>query len=179
MNILAQQVNIEAAKEQSTSDYKHEMQQKGLTLAVNVPVVSAVQSVAESAKQVGQSKNDRVNAMAAANAGFDAYKAGQALSSLQGALSNAGSLNGGVEVGVSLTYGEQKILKQAIHKVPRRVKVRSMLAERQPLLPQVQGINRILILLVQTYWGNKVHAWLPTTMSILKQPNRTILKKVK
>lgn len=108
VNILAQQVNIEAAKEQSTSDYKHEMQQKGLTLAVNVPVVSAVQSVAESAKQVGQSKNDRVNAMAAANAGFDAYKAGQALSSLQGALSNAGSLNGGVEVGVSLTYGEQK-----------------------------------------------------------------------
>ncbi|MFI7853863.1 hemagglutinin repeat-containing protein, partial [Acinetobacter baumannii] len=105
VNILAQQINIEAAKEQSTSDYKHEMQQKGLTLAVNVPVVSAVQSVAESAKQVGQSKNDRVNAMAAANAGFDAYKAGQALSSLQGALSNAGSLNGGVEVGVSLTYG--------------------------------------------------------------------------
>ena len=108
VNILAEQVNIEAAKEQSTSDYKHEMQQKGLTLAVNVPVVSAVQSVAESAKQVGQSKNDRVNAMAAANAGFDAYKAGQALSSLQGVLSNAGSLNGGVEVGVSLTYGEQK-----------------------------------------------------------------------
>ncbi|WP_227518260.1 hypothetical protein, partial [Acinetobacter baumannii] len=33
VNILAQQVNIEAAKEQSTSDYKHEMQQKGLTLA--------------------------------------------------------------------------------------------------------------------------------------------------
>ncbi len=92
VNILAEQVNIEAAKEQSTSDYKHEMQQKGLTLAVNVPVVSAVQSVAESAKQVGQSKNDRVNAMAAANAGFDAYKAGQALSSLQGVLSNAGSL---------------------------------------------------------------------------------------
>lgn len=108
VNILAEQVNIEAAKEQSTSDYKHEMQQKGLTLAINVPVVSAVQSVVESAKQVGQSKNDRVNAMAAANAGFDAYKAGQALSSLQGALSNAGSLNGGVEVGVSLTYGEQK-----------------------------------------------------------------------
>ncbi|MDB9695505.1 S-layer family protein [Acinetobacter nosocomialis] len=31
VNILAEQVNIEAAKEQSTSDYKHEMQQKGLT----------------------------------------------------------------------------------------------------------------------------------------------------
>lgn len=107
VNILAQQVNIEAAKEQSTSDYKHEMQQKGLTLAVNVPVVSAVQSVAESAKQVGQSKNDRVNAMAAANAGFDAYKAGQSLGKLQGALSDASKLKD-TEVGVSLTYGEQK-----------------------------------------------------------------------
>ncbi|QNW95819.1 hemagglutinin repeat-containing protein [Acinetobacter seifertii] len=107
VNILAQQVNIEAAKEQSTSDYKHEMQQKGLTLAVNVPVVSAVQSVAESAKQVGQSKNDRVNAMAAANAGFDAYKAGQSLGKLQGALSDASKLKD-MEVGVSLTYGEQK-----------------------------------------------------------------------
>ncbi|WP_428705987.1 hypothetical protein, partial [Staphylococcus aureus] len=73
---MAQQVNIEAAKEQSTRDYKYEMEQKGLTLAVNVPVVSAVQSVVDSSKQVGQSKNDRVNAMAAANAGFDAYKAG-------------------------------------------------------------------------------------------------------
>ncbi|MDH2634178.1 two-partner secretion domain-containing protein [Acinetobacter nosocomialis] len=107
VNILAEQVNIEAAKEQSTSDYKHEMQQKGLTLAVNVPVVSAVQSVAESAKQVGQSKNDRVNAMAAANAGFDAYKAGQSLGKLQGALSDASKLKD-TEVGVSLTYGEQK-----------------------------------------------------------------------
>ncbi|MDX7880025.1 hemagglutinin repeat-containing protein [Acinetobacter nosocomialis] len=107
VNILAEQVNIEAAKEQSTSDYKHEMQQKGLTLAVNVPVVSAVQSVAESAKQVGQSKNDRVNAMAAANAGFDAYKAGQSLGKLQGALSDASKFKD-MEVGVSLTYGEQK-----------------------------------------------------------------------
>lgn len=108
VNILAQQVNIEAAKEQSTRDYKYEMEQKGLTLAVNVPVVSAVQSVVDLSKQVGQSKNDRVNAMAAANAGFDAYKAGQALGKLQGALSDASKLNGNVEVSVSLTYGEQK-----------------------------------------------------------------------
>ncbi|MDH2505274.1 hemagglutinin repeat-containing protein [Acinetobacter baumannii] len=107
VNILAQQVNIEAAKEQSTSDYKHEMQQKGLTLAVNVPVVSAVQSVAESAKQVGQSKNDRVNAMAAANAGFDAYKAGQSLSQLKD-VASAAQMAQSANVSVSITYGEQK-----------------------------------------------------------------------
>lgn len=107
VNILAQQVNIEAAKEQSTSDYKHEMQQKGLTLAVNVPVVSAVQSVVESAKQVGQSKNDRVNAMAAANAGFDAYKAGQSLSQLKD-VASAAQMAQSANVSVSITYGEQK-----------------------------------------------------------------------
>ncbi|MDQ9029077.1 two-partner secretion domain-containing protein [Acinetobacter nosocomialis] len=107
VNILAQQVNIEAAKEQSTSDYKHEMQQKGLTVAVNVPVVSAVQSVVESAKQVGQSKNDRVNAMAAANAGFDAYKAGQSLSQLKD-VASAAQMAQSANVSVSITYGEQK-----------------------------------------------------------------------
>lgn len=107
VNILAQQVNIEAAKEQSTSDYKYEMEQKGLTLAVNVPVITAVQSVSNSAKQVGQSKNDRVNAMAAANAGFDAYKAGQSLKQIGKVASDIKNASN-VEVGVSLTYGEQK-----------------------------------------------------------------------
>ncbi|MCX5468914.1 hemagglutinin repeat-containing protein [Acinetobacter nematophilus] len=107
VNILAQQVNIEAAKEQSTRDYKYEMEQKGLTLAVNVPVVSAVQSALDSSKQVGQSKNDRVNAMAAANAGFDAYKAGQSLQQIGKVVSDIKNASN-VEVGVSLTYGEQK-----------------------------------------------------------------------
>lgn len=108
VNILAQQVNIEAAKEQSTSDYKYEMEQKGLTLAVNVPVITAVQSVSNSAKQVGQSKNDRVNAMAAANAGFDAYQAGQSLSKLADTAKDLSSLAANSNVSVSITYGEQK-----------------------------------------------------------------------
>ena len=45
--------------------------------------------------------------MAAANAGFDSYKAGQTLKQLADV---AGNLNnaGNVEVGVSLTYGQQK-----------------------------------------------------------------------
>lgn len=108
MNILAQQVTIEAAKEQSTSDYKHEMEQKGLTLAVNVPVISAVQSVVDSSKQVGQSKNDRVNVMATANAGFDAYKASQALGGLKDSITGVSDAQNPIEIGVSLTYGEQK-----------------------------------------------------------------------
>lgn len=108
VNILAEQVKIEAAKEQSTNDYKYQMEQKGLTLAVNVPIVAAVQSALDSTKQVGQSKNDRVNAMAAANAGFDTYKAGQSLGQLKDLMNGTDALNKSVEVGVSLTYGEQK-----------------------------------------------------------------------
>ena len=72
VNIVAQQVNIEAAAEQQINDFQYEREQKGLTLAVNVPVVSAIQTVMDATQQVGQSNNGRVNAMAAANAGFDA-----------------------------------------------------------------------------------------------------------
>ena len=108
VNILAQRVNIEAANEQNTNDYRREMEQKGLTLAVNVPIVQQVEAVLDSSKQVGQSKNDRVNAMAAANAGFDTYKAGQSIGKLKDVLAGTAALNQSVEVGVSLTYGEQK-----------------------------------------------------------------------
>ncbi|MFQ1049647.1 hypothetical protein ACIRXL_06100 [Avibacterium paragallinarum] len=55
------------------------MEQKGFTIAVNIPVVQAVQNaiaVAEQAKQIGESKNNRVNAMATA---WSAYRAGQGL----------------------------------------------------------------------------------------------------
>ncbi|SEL47814.1 filamentous hemagglutinin [Acinetobacter sp. DSM 11652] len=84
------------------------MEQKGLTLAVNVPIVQQVESVLDSSNQVGQSKNDRVNAMAAANAGFDTYKAVQSIGKLKDVLTGSATLNQSVEVGVSLTCGEQK-----------------------------------------------------------------------
>ena len=84
------------------------MQQKGLTIAVNVPVVTAVQSAVESTKQVGQSKNDRVNAMAAANSAFDSYKAGQTLSKLKDIASSGGNLAKAANVSATITYGEQK-----------------------------------------------------------------------
>lgn len=112
VNILAQKVNIEAAKEQSTSQYKHELEQIGLTVALNVPVVSAVQRTLDSVKQVGQSKSDRVNAMAAANAGFDAYKAGQALGTLKNAADSVSGLKQAADVSITATYGEQKNTEQ-------------------------------------------------------------------
>ncbi|MWQ33880.1 hypothetical protein, partial [Glaesserella parasuis] len=42
-------------------------------------LIQAVDSTVKSAKSVGSSKNDRVNAMAAANVGFEALRAAEQL----------------------------------------------------------------------------------------------------
>ncbi|MFU2124106.1 hypothetical protein ACLRAD_11160, partial [Gallibacterium anatis] len=68
MNIGSKKVDVLAADDKYETHYKHIMEQKGFTIAVNIPVVQAVQgamAVAEQAKQVGESQNSRINAMAA------------------------------------------------------------------------------------------------------------------
>lgn len=60
-------------------------------------------AVAQSSKQVGQSKNDRVNAMAAANAGWQAYQTGKGAQNLANGTTNA------KQVSISITYGEQQM----------------------------------------------------------------------
>ncbi|WP_242650020.1 hemagglutinin repeat-containing protein, partial [Rodentibacter trehalosifermentans] len=72
-----------------------------------------MQSAVKSADKVGKSKNDRVNAMAAANAGMDVYRAGQAVGQAGKALQDAMG-EGGVDsvVGVQITYGQQKSVNQ-------------------------------------------------------------------
>lgn len=76
------------------------------------PVISAIQAVqgaVQSTRQVGESKHGRVNAMAAANAGFDAYRAADSVmkagDSIQKAMSNSDVDS---VVGVQITYGQQK-----------------------------------------------------------------------
>ncbi|WP_424410419.1 hemagglutinin repeat-containing protein [Pasteurella sp. PK-2025] len=113
VNISAQQVNIKSAEEQYESHFKHTFEQKGLTIALTGTVADAIQglqALKESAETVGKSKDDRVNAMAAANAGYEAYRNLQTLSKLQDAakaLSN-GKTPQDASVGVSITYGQQK-----------------------------------------------------------------------
>ncbi|HHT7873183.1 two-partner secretion domain-containing protein [Pasteurella multocida] len=114
--ILAEQVNIQAADDKYESNYKQTFEQKGLTLAITSPILSAlqaVQSAVKSGEKVGNSKNDRVNAMAAANAGMDVYRAGQAVGQAGKALQDAMG-EGGVDsvVGVQITYGQQKSVNQ-------------------------------------------------------------------
>lgn len=103
--ISAQKIDVKAAENRYTNDHIHTEQQKGLTVAVNVPVVQLAQSalaIADTAKQVGQSKNDRVNAMAAANTAWQAYETGKSATEMMGQDGKP------LDVSVSLTYGEQK-----------------------------------------------------------------------
>ena len=112
VNILAKKVDIKAADDKYETNTKQKFEQKGLTLAITSPVISAIQAVqgaVQSTRQVGESKHGRVNAMAAANAGFDAYRAADSVmkagDSIQKAMSNSDVDS---VVGVQITYGQQK-----------------------------------------------------------------------
>ena len=112
VNILAKKVDIKAADDKYETNTKQTFEQKGVTLAVTSPILSALQAVqgtVKSVERVGQSKNDRVNAMAAANSAMDAYRAGQAVGQAGKAMQEAME-NGSVDsvVGVQVTYGQQK-----------------------------------------------------------------------
>ena len=112
VNILAKKVDIKAADDKYETNTKQTFEQKGVTLAVTSPILSALQAVqgtVKSVERVGQSKNDRVNAMAAANSAMDAYRAGQAVGQAGKAMQEAME-NGSVDsvVGAQITYGQQK-----------------------------------------------------------------------
>ncbi|RGE47181.1 hypothetical protein MHD_11260, partial [Mannheimia granulomatis] len=109
VDITAKSANITATRSDYESNYKHTMEQKGLTIALTGAVVSAIQAVdstLKSAKTVGDSKNKRINAMAAANTGFETMRVADQIMKIDEALSNGSAADG--VVGVSITYGQQK-----------------------------------------------------------------------
>ncbi|MGX2975595.1 hemagglutinin repeat-containing protein [Ursidibacter arcticus] len=111
VNITAQSANITAARSDYESHYKRTMEQKGVTIAVNIPAVQAIQAVGSalnSAKSVGNSKNNRINALGAVNAGFEAMRAAEQVGNLAQALSKNPIQAMSQDVSVSITYGEQK-----------------------------------------------------------------------
>ncbi|MCI5762980.1 MAG: hemagglutinin repeat-containing protein, partial [Actinobacillus porcinus] len=117
VDILAKSANITAVRSDYESNYKYTYEQKGLTIALSAPVLNmmnAVISTVNSAKNIGASKDDRINALAAANSGWAAYRLAQnaetignmASDLMKGNLGSDGA--GGTSVGVSITYGQQK-----------------------------------------------------------------------
>ena len=101
--IVAKQINVQAAQDQYSTDYVHTMKQSGITVGVNVPVVSAIQKAGTAIERTNKSKNDRINAMAAFNAGMDIYKAGSAVADIANNPQNA------MNASVGITVGQQKL----------------------------------------------------------------------
>ena len=113
VNILAKKADVKAADDKYETNTKQTFEQKGLTIAITSPIISAIQAVQgaiESTKQVGDSKHDRVNTMSAANAGFEAYRAYQsgkkAVTDVKDFMNGEGDVDS--LIGVQITYGQQK-----------------------------------------------------------------------
>ncbi|WP_210400995.1 hemagglutinin repeat-containing protein, partial [Neisseria sp. HMSC064F03] len=108
--VTAKSIDVESANNRYATDYVHTREQKGLTIALNVPVVQAAQNFVQAAQNVGKSKNKRVNAMAAANAAWQGYQAAQQMQQFTPSSSAGQGQNNNQSSGisVSITYGEQK-----------------------------------------------------------------------
>ena len=112
VDITSKIVDIDGIPLNYESNSRYEMQQKGLTIALTGAVASALQSVkstAESTKMVGKSQNNRINAMSAMNVGFEGVRAAESTLALTETI-NKNGLGQGIssDVGVSITYGQQK-----------------------------------------------------------------------
>ncbi len=93
------------------SNYKYTMKQNGLTIELKSALISALQlaySTVKNVSKVGESTNDRINAMAAANAGFSAYRTYETFDKLNDALQDGLSDVSTDGLKVSITYSQQK-----------------------------------------------------------------------
>jgi filamentous hemagglutinin len=83
IDIAAQKVDIVEARETSRTVQETKFKQSGLTLAITSPVISAIQTAQQMSQAAKDTKDDRMALLAAANTGFaaknayDAIKAGQ------------------------------------------------------------------------------------------------------
>lgn len=116
VNVKAQQIDIVAGNDRYNNHSKHIFEQKGLTIAVNVPAVQLLQDgmkTLKSVQKVGNSKNNRINAMAAANVAWDTMRMYDDVGSTIDA-TNA-LAHGNVKeanISISATYGEQKNIQE-------------------------------------------------------------------
>ncbi|MEG9498218.1 hemagglutinin repeat-containing protein [Mannheimia indoligenes] len=111
VDILAKTATITAARSDYESNYKRTVQQKGFTFAVSSPVTNAIQAVEKSvnsAKAVGSSKNDRINALGVVNAGVEGWRTAEQVGKLAEAISENPMQAMSQDIGLSVSYGSQK-----------------------------------------------------------------------
>lgn len=111
--IKGKSVVVDPGKDNHNTRRVQEFQQSGLTIGVSVPAIEAAQAAAKAVEQTGKSRNARVNAMSAFNAGWKGYTAAQKIADLGTAMSQiqAGDAKGAAEtagIKLSITYGAQR-----------------------------------------------------------------------
>ncbi|CAN5768109.1 hemagglutinin repeat-containing protein [soil metagenome] len=84
VSIVASKVQIDEARETSTSQTEQKFKQSGLTLAVTSPVISALQTVGQIASAAGKTSDGRMQALAAASGALAARNAANAVTAGQG-----------------------------------------------------------------------------------------------
>lgn len=108
VNIVAGQVTISPKDNENQSTNSHTYEKKGITISANIPVVSSVQTALNTTRTIGQSSNDRINAMATANAAWQAKETAEEV----GKLVQDASLQN-LNPSVSISYGQQKSTSQS------------------------------------------------------------------
>ncbi|UZA36802.1 hemagglutinin repeat-containing protein [Moraxella bovis] len=108
VNIVAGQVTISSKDNTYQSINNSEYEKKGITVSANIPIVNSVQTALNTTKTIGQSSNDRINAMASANAAWQAKKTAEDV----GKLVQDASLNT-LNPSISISYGQQKSTSQS------------------------------------------------------------------
>eukprot|EP01032_Pedospumella_encystans_P011166 gene11166-13004_t len=116
IDITAKTVDIKEARETGSQSTEQKFKQSGLTLAITSPVISALQTANNQLQAAGNTSSGRMQALAAANAGFnlkqgaDAVQAGQGdangmVKNADGKMveGNAADKAGGI--GISLSLG--------------------------------------------------------------------------
>ena len=103
INISAQTVTIEEARETASSQSEQRFKQSGVTVAVTSPVLSAVQTAVQQIEAAGGTRSDRMKALALANAALSLKQAGDAIAAGQAKEGgNAADQAGGIGISISL-----------------------------------------------------------------------------
>lgn len=121
ITILAKKVDIVEARETSETTIEQKFKQSGLTLEVTSPVLSALQTAQQMSEAAGNTSDDRMKGLAAANAAFaaknayDAIQAGQnttgnnpSATTEHSAADQAGGINLAISIGGSESQSQQQ-----------------------------------------------------------------------
>ncbi len=136
VSIVAQDIDISSVHDTYAMDQEQEFAQGGLTVAASIPLVDSLISLVDTARNIGKSKNARVNAMALANTAYQGYETGMALKSLGEGLKAAKGIKDvakAFNVGVSVTLGGE-YKQNTLHK-----------EAEQSVASLVQGKNTTLL----------------------------------